>query len=579
MGTSYPGGTDSFNEPSLPEETTLSEAGSASRNHTEHHRDLGDAIEAIEAHASQKTHNHDGTDSPTGGPKLTQANTHESVDTDASTSAIHHTIGKGAHQAAAGDHVHDYNSSEIVNKPLFICTSTTRPENPKLGTMIWETDKNCFRVWSQFSPNNVANVGVYATDDFERTDATGLGADWEQTYYPDATDKGYSLTEGGVMAIPDGHNVRWVPPAGFTWPKANWPWPYVQGRCVARRVKSADKHTVTDDQAMTWQAGSNVVPFNSLWPPTPTTNDFYLRMSDDGQSYIRVSYTYAPGVLFVLWLIILIFIIPLTAPRASILVYYTDSGPEGEKLLGTLAISDFDPFTTYDMQVQGRTLSFYADSHYVGQIVDKDEVTAMGPDNRGWGFGMTVGRGQSGGVSYPTYVNQLWMNDMAYYTGAPTWQILPVGSVPVMKVLQSQRQKLDHAGSLIEWSTVEEDPFNFFNPASSKTDIVIKEPGIYNVSAAIQWDQQLVPDVVSVVILLNGVQTKLRQQQFLRGAAYTPGFSQTVQVKGQMRFAANDRLQIRCDYTASGGLLNLIWTYADAASDIMSRLELEFISP
>lgn len=47
-------------------------------------------------------HDHDGT--PT--QKLVQANTHESPDTDSGTGALHHTLGTGANQAAAGTHSH-----------------------------------------------------------------------------------------------------------------------------------------------------------------------------------------------------------------------------------------------------------------------------------------------------------------------------------------------------------------------------------------------------------------------------------------------------------------------------------------
>jgi hypothetical protein len=49
-------------------------------------------------------HDHDGTDGH--GKKLSQSATHESPDTDASTSALHHTLGTGANQAAAGNHNH-----------------------------------------------------------------------------------------------------------------------------------------------------------------------------------------------------------------------------------------------------------------------------------------------------------------------------------------------------------------------------------------------------------------------------------------------------------------------------------------
>lgn len=39
--------------------------------------------------------------------KLAQANTHESPDTDAATTSLHHTLGTGQYQAAAGNHNHD----------------------------------------------------------------------------------------------------------------------------------------------------------------------------------------------------------------------------------------------------------------------------------------------------------------------------------------------------------------------------------------------------------------------------------------------------------------------------------------
>lgn len=41
------------------------------------------------------------------GNKLAQANTHQSADTDAAANSLHHTIGTGANQAAAGNHNHD----------------------------------------------------------------------------------------------------------------------------------------------------------------------------------------------------------------------------------------------------------------------------------------------------------------------------------------------------------------------------------------------------------------------------------------------------------------------------------------
>src|SRR3954464_3477947 len=106
MPSIYPdGGTDSFSAPISPSTTTLSSAGSSTRNHTESHQDLGDAIENIQNNVTQLTHSHDGTG--LNGLPLRQSNTHEVPDTDSASTALHHTIGSGAFQSAAGNHNHD----------------------------------------------------------------------------------------------------------------------------------------------------------------------------------------------------------------------------------------------------------------------------------------------------------------------------------------------------------------------------------------------------------------------------------------------------------------------------------------
>jgi hypothetical protein len=50
-----------------------------------------------------RAHSH--ADAATGG-QLAQANTHQSADTDAAPTSLHHTLGAGANQAAAGNHTH-----------------------------------------------------------------------------------------------------------------------------------------------------------------------------------------------------------------------------------------------------------------------------------------------------------------------------------------------------------------------------------------------------------------------------------------------------------------------------------------
>lgn len=594
MAINYPGnppgsGFDNFTTPSNPAGTPLSEAGTGTRNLTESVGDEGAAITALQQWAALRTHDHSGDGSGVGtGKKLSQTNTHENADTDSSPSSIHHTIdplGQSPNKAAAANHVHDYTGATIVNKPLQKCTSINHPASPQRGDLIWEIDTNVMRVWTQFTPNDIADVGIYATDDFQRTDTTDLGPDWEQHYSPIDATLNPNGTAGGVMAIPDGANAQWVfdysPYLTGTklpgWPPSGWPWPYVQGRCIARRIKPADKHTLTDDQSITWQAGPTTMPFWSPWPPTPSTNDVYFRMSDDMNSWVRVSYTYTPGAMFVLWLIIIIIIIPLSQPSETVMVYYTTSGIPGETFLGKLSHGGFDPYSTYQCDFKGRTLSFYSDSQYIGEVVDKSAATAMGPSNRGWGFGMTVGRDPSWGYNYahPTVVNQIWMRDIAYYTGNPVWQVLPVGAVPVVRVAQSVPQQLNHAGSLITWDTVEEDNFNFFNPAAN-TAVVCSEPGLYQVDCSIQWGQQYYPDVINVVLLLNGDPTTIKQQ--VTGPKQA-GFSYTVSLSGTLRLAQNDMLQIFASYTSAANFWTEIFSYADVPSKTMSHLEITFISP
>jgi hypothetical protein len=150
--TNYPyganDGLDDFQVTSDPGNTALSQRGQGgNRNHVESHTDMGDAIEALQNYSTLKTHDHSGsTGSPadrTKGYKLAQANTHESVDTNVSANAIHHTLGTGQFQAAPGNHVHDYDT--ITNSLFRRCLSSARPAGVSSGTLIYETDTGAVR--------------------------------------------------------------------------------------------------------------------------------------------------------------------------------------------------------------------------------------------------------------------------------------------------------------------------------------------------------------------------------------------------------------------------------------------------
>jgi hypothetical protein len=57
-------------------------------------------------------HSHASTGAQAG--QLAQANTHQSPDTDSAAGSLHHTIGTGANQAAAGNHIH--NGFTVITK-------------------------------------------------------------------------------------------------------------------------------------------------------------------------------------------------------------------------------------------------------------------------------------------------------------------------------------------------------------------------------------------------------------------------------------------------------------------------------
>ena len=270
MGIVYPIAVDTFSVPTLPEATSLSSAGTSKRNHTESHADLGAAVEALETYAAQFTHDHSGVGSPFATFKLQQENTHQNSDTDLSALSMHHTLGSGETQAAAGNHIHDYEGPSIINKPLVICTSATRPVTPQLGMMVYETDTNCVRVWAEFSPNNVFNPygGLNVDNTFSSVNATSLGSGWSQSYYnsaarPSGSDpkqvqndwtpaKPSDLLVNGSLASPSGAGAQWVTGKD------------VPFRCIARRTDPSDSTTLTDDQIITvaWNTPGTTFYYN-----------------------------------------------------------------------------------------------------------------------------------------------------------------------------------------------------------------------------------------------------------------------------------------------------------------------------
>jgi hypothetical protein len=556
--TNYPNGgnngLDEFIEPLSPETTPLSQAGGGNYTHAQSHTNMGDAIEALQVNAALRTHDHSGNPaSPVDrakGFRLAQVNTHESVDTDTSVSSIHHTIGPGATQAAAGNHTHEYTA--ILNTPLRMCTSTSRPVGVPAGTMIYETDTNRVRAWAQFAAANVAVSGVDATDDFNRVNSANMGSGWSQIYTPGSF---------GVMATPDGNNLSWTDSGGDP------------ARCIARRINPSDMRTQTDDQIIIWRTGGfQQEYYTPFFGATGPSNDFYFRMSDDALSYLRLVSTYNE------W------------GQGSLTLYGTKTGPGGEQRIGSISANTYQINTFWIAELVGDTLSVSYGPNLtgstvpVGKIVDNNAVTNKGPSYRGWGVGMVAGNRQGldaigFGQVTPANISLVTIKDAIYYVGRPLWQLLTVASVPVVRLRQSQAQQINTAGTFIQWGEELEDNFGYYSPLSPSS-ITIAEPGLYHLNVALQWNSQGVGEEGTVVACINGVETDLRNSAYQKIGTTTAaaGFSQTLTLSGKIRLAANDVLSVKAKHSSPNFIAQIL-SFFDAASKVNSRLDLVYVSP
>lgn len=518
MAIVYPAAIDTFSVPTLPEGTSLSSSGTSTRNHTQSHDDLGKAVMALEANATPLAHNHSTTDGggvwPTS--KLLQVNTHQSPDTDTLATSLHHTLGNGPTQAAAGNHAHNYNGASIFNQPLKICTSTTRPVDPLQGMVIYETDTKCFRSWDDFNPANIINVGISGTDTFNRVSNTNMDAAlWNQTYVVGTT------PTNGVMATPVNGACSWI----IGTPTA--------ARCIARRINAADQHTQTDDQVLDMTFGNQSMEFG-LFIPSPS-DDGYLRMSDNGQSYVRFSVV-----------------------SNAVNIYWTTTGPSGEAFLGGVNADTLGTIIHWTFKAIGRTFIIYQGGDQIGAVADSQNLTAMGSSNRGWGIGM--GAAAPGFLEpsqlKPANIAEVTIADQPFYTGGFIWQLLPIGNVPHLRAEAHFRQivVVGEPGGVCGFDTILEDWFfsPFMNVDESQTDITIQESGHYNVHASISWDPDFFGfDHTMVSVTVNGLDIARKNWEFVRGNGFAPGFSQTNEIFFTYYFSAGDILRVNARHNAS----------------------------
>lgn len=138
------------------------------------------------------------------------------------------------------------------------------------------------------------------------------------------------------------------------------------------------------------------------------------------------------------------------------------------------------------------------------------------------------------------------------------------------RLRQRNPQKLNWQGTIIEWQDELEDPYNCFNPAASLTSIIIRQAGIYQIDCALQWNPQIVPDVAKVVLCKNGQETEIRNQAFMRGNLFTPGFSQTLSVSGKVRFEKDDVLTVKASFEANNNIIDQIFSFVEQVVDAVT---------
>jgi hypothetical protein len=557
MGTNYPASVDSFSVPTAPASTTLSSSGTSTRTHTQNHLDLGEAVEALETNAAQLTHDHSGGSGAFATEQLRQANTHQNPDTDSGVNAIHHTLGRSATQAAAGNHAHDY--SEIINTPYRRCTSTTRPLDPVPGMMIWETDTNCVRAWANFGQGNILNQGISYTYGFNTNNS---GSHLDTSLFSTSYVNGVSPSDGVTFS---GSSPTIGSMGAAVSGQASWTiGTNVNARAIARAIMSTYATTVTDDQVVSFTTGTTtLVTTNDLGIEahasgiTSPANDVYLRMSSNEASYVRFT---------------------INGLQAEI--WYTTNGPANETFLGAAIATTPAPHTTWTAKAIGNAYLFYAGNELLISVIDNANAINVGSNNRGWGLGMVAAYSPFGGQLVPNSLASITVADQPFYTSGGIWQLLPVGKVPHVRAESHFRQQVvvGNPGGIVGFDTVLYDwnPYPFFAVEVSQTDITIQESGHYSVNASINWDGSYNAfDHAMVGITVNGLDIGRKQWDFMRGNGFFPGFNQVQQCHFTYYFAAGDILRVQAQHNAS----TIQWlNYIGTSPNIQTNwVEIDFI--
>jgi hypothetical protein len=471
-------------------------------------------------------------------PQLLQANTHGSADTDTVT-GIHHSLGQGPYQAAPGNHAHDFQGPGIFNQPLLRCTSTTRPPDPYPGLQIWEVDTNASRVWAAFPGNTYVGQAAQLPSYTYKFDTNNSTTTLDPNMFALSYVVGSPGAKGGYICAPS---------AGLcTWHRGSDP--NETTRVIARAVMANNAITPGDDQAVSFVTGKTHtmdmanVPSKKAGGGTSPTNDVYLRMSADGQNYVR----FAVG-------------------NVGVAILYTNSGYKGEvPITGANYGASNKPNVTWTCKAMGDTYMIYANNSQIVSGFDTDGMVNKGPNNRGWGFGMTAAA-FTGGSGDP--IQQQKPNDITSITSAAgslsyttnyIWQLTQGGASPVFRAEAQTTQAIQpNQHQPVTFTTVPEDWFGWLGRSKimrldiSNTDMVINEPGHYYIKGSICWDPQSTANDQSMIsIEVNGLDIARKSWHFIRGYNYVPGFSQTHELAVNWYLAIGDTVRLVVAHNAN----------------------------
>lgn len=501
--------------------------------------------------------------------QLDQVNTHQNADTDISSISVHHTLGLGQGQAAAGNHAHDYSGPSIYNKPYQVCTSTTRPPDPFPGMTIFETDTGCWRAWWAANSNNVATTGIDFDYDFNTdNDASFLDPSlFSQTYVVG------TFPTDGAMGSPQAGECTWKLGAN------------VPARCISQAI--GDNSTFDSDEQIleftigtitqgAFGSGGKTAPagaFGTGAKDAPyevkgvASNDAYLRVSDDGQSYVRF------GMI-----------------NAGVAIAYTTSGPTGETLLGSVNANAprlgtaERPGTLITCKAIGQTYTLYQDGVPILSVTDYQNLVSVGADYRGWAIGMQAAKGVN--AQYVPYsIANVTVMDNPTYSTQLIWQLLNVGAVPHVRAESRYQQEIfTHTTTILfldllfffivdDWTVA-----NFLDVEVSNTDITIQEAGSYGVHASVCWDPDFNTfDHAAVAVVVNGQDIGRKNWEFVRGNGFAPGFPQTNEIYFTYYFAQGDIVRVQLANNAGG----TTYTYYNSSPPNVQTCyaELDFLGP